>query len=244
MRCAAVFCLLISLVSYRALAFEEQVDIHIKVVTEDTFPVQYIENGVITGPATKLVEQVLITANLKYDIEVLPWARAYYLARTEPNVLIYSLARTPAREKHFKWIGRIMALDYYLYGAVDANIGFSTPIAALKNYRIGTVRDSAVDQHLRANGFKNLTTVVQGTQNFHLFAQKRIDLLPANQSSFQAICLQYAFNCEALKPLYKLDISSIDLFMAFSRLSSDHIVEKVHSAYQQVMKKRKALLAL
>lgn len=244
MRCISVFCLLILLASHCALAFEDKVDIHIKVVTEDTFPVQYIDNGKIAGPATKLVEQVLAMSGLSYDIEVLPWARAYRLATTEPNVLIYSLARTTAREKHFKWIGRIMALDYYLYGSVDSDVNFSTTMEALKEYRIGTVRDSAVDQYLRANGFNNLTTVVQGRQNFYLFAQNRIDLFPANKSSFQAICLQYAFNCEQLKPLYKLKISSIDLFMAFSAFTDDALVKEVQSAYTKLIMQRKAALEL
>ncbi len=244
MRSIFVLCLFISLYSPCTIAFEQSADIHIKVVTEDTFPVQFIENGKISGPATQLVEKVLAQSGLNYDIEVLPWARAYRLAKTEPNVLIYSLARTTAREQSFHWLGRIMALDYYLYGATDTSVNFNTPLAALKHYRIGTVRDSAVDQYLRANDFEKLTTVVKGTQNFHLFEQNRIDLLPANQSSFQAICLQYAFNCQALKPVHKLDISSIDLYMAFSQPTDMVIVNKVKQAYKQVMTERKELIEL
>ncbi len=243
MRYISIFCLLVSLYCncVIAAAIEEEVGIQIRVVTEDTFPLQYFENGKISGPATKLVEQVLSAANISYTIEVLPWARAYHLAITEPNVLIYSLARTKARTNKFKWIGRIMALEYYLYGSVDSDINLKTPLAALKKFRVGTVRDSAVDQYLKVNGFKNLTTVVHGTQNFNLFEQKRIDLFPANQSSFQAVCLKYAFNCQDLKPLRKLDISSIDLYMAFSEFTDDILVEKVRMAYEEVMLKRKSI---
>ena len=229
-------------ISARAFSPKADVHIQIKVVTEDTFPVQYIENGKVTGPATALVEQVLVAANVKYDIEVLPWARAYNLALSEPNVLIYSLARTSAREKQFHWLGRIMALEYYLYGGLDSNIDFTTPISELTQYRVGAVRDSAVDQYLRGKGFEKLTTVIKGTQNFHLFEQNRIDLLPANQSSFQAICLQYAFNCQELKPVHKLDISSADLYMAFSQLTDAALVEKVQAAYKQVINQRTPLL--
>lgn len=243
--CNKVLCSLLVVINIFTLNFTAQADdtnIKIRVVTEDTFPVQYYENGEISGPATKLVKQVLSEAGISYDIEVLPWARAYHLALTEPNVLIYSLAKTTARVDQFKWLGRIMALDYYLYGAVGATINLQTPLTELKQYKIGTVRDSAVDQYLKANGFKNLTVVVQGTQNFLLFEQNRIDLFPANKSSFQAVCLQHAFNCQALKPLHKLDISSIDLYMAFSQ-STDHLlVEKVRLAYERIMRKRKNLI--
>ena len=243
MRCFSMVFLLM-LVSSAACGNEQQDKqdvINIKVVTEDTFPLQYLENGKVTGPATNLVEQVLLAAGVTYNIEVLPWARAYQLALTEPNILIYSLAKTTARLNAFKWVGKITALDYYLYGAVDSEINLQTSLEDLKQYEIGTVRDSAVYQYLQVNGFNKLTTVVQGRQNFLLFEQNRIDLFPANKSSFQAICLQDAFNCHNLKPLYKLDISSIELYMAFSQLTDDAMVEKVRAGYKKVMKKRKNL---
>lgn len=218
--------------------------IKIKVVTEDTFPLQYLENGKVLGPATVLVEQVLSAAGIAYQIEVLPWARAYHAALTEPNVLIYSLAKTTARAEKFNWVGRIIALDYYLYGAIDSDIDFKTPLEVLKQYQIGTVRDSAVYQYLQENGFQNLTTVVQGKQNLLLFEQNRIDLFPANKSSFQVICMQDSFNCHGLKPVYKLDISSIELYMAFSLKTDDVIVEKVRAVYKQVVAKKNSSLDL
>ena len=178
-----------------SIAYANEVDIKIRVVTENSFPVQYIENGKITGPGTKLVKQVLSTAGLSYTIEVLPWARAYFTAMHEPNVLIYSLAKTSEREQKFSWVGKIKSLNYYLYGNADKNINFNTPLDQLKQYKIGVVRDSAVQQYLTINGFGKLTTVVRGRQNFQLFEQNRIDLLPINKSSFQAICTQKKYNC-------------------------------------------------
>jgi len=235
------FLLLLSYCAFAVSPNSAQNVINIKVVTEDTFPLQYVANNKILGPATELVEQVLLAAEVNYNIEVLPWARAYHLALTEPNVLIYSLAKTAVRANEFKWIGRIIALDYYLYGSADSNINSQTALDELKRYRIGTVRDSAVFQYLQSNGFKQLATVVKGRQNVLLFPQNRIDFFPANKSSFQAICQQESFDCNGLEPLYKLDISAVDLYIAFSLLTDDIIVEKVRVAYQQVMEKRKNL---
>ena len=138
MRCFSMVFLLM-LVSSAACGNEQQDKqdvINIKVVTEDTFPLQYLENGKVTGPATNLVEQVLLAAGVTYNIEVLPWARAYQLALTEPNILIYSLAKTTARLNAFKWVGKITALDYYLYGAVDSEINLQTSLEDLKQYEI------------------------------------------------------------------------------------------------------------
>jgi len=244
MRYFSMVCLLVLLSNFAGSAELNSAPevIKIKVVTEDTFPLQYLENGKISGPATAFVEQVLSAAGISYHIEVLPWARAYRLALTEPNILIYSIAKSATRAESFKWVGRIIAMDYYLYGAIDSAINVQTSLQELKHYQIGTVRDSAVHQYLQEKGFSNLTTVVQGKQNFLLFEQNRVDLIPANKSSFQAICMQAAFNCQALKPVYKLDTSSIELYMAFSLLTDDAIVEKVRAGYKQVAANKNSLL--
>ena len=76
-------------------------EIVINVVTENSFPYQYLENFSIEGPASRLVKRVLEEAGFEYSQTVLPWARAYKYAQTAPNTLIYSIARTPERENNF-----------------------------------------------------------------------------------------------------------------------------------------------
>ena len=218
--------------------------IKIKVVTEESYPLQYSENGKVSGPATALVEQVLSASNISYDIEIMPWARAYRVALNEPNVLIYSLAKTPKRSAAFKWVGKIMALEYYLYGSVDSKITQHTSFEALKEYRIGTIRDSAVFQYLNRNDFKNLSVTVKGMQNIMLLNANRIDLFPANKSTFKASCLEHELDCKNVKPVYKLDMPAVNLFMAFSQLTDDAIVEKVRAGYNQIKNDRDTIIDL
>jgi polar amino acid transport system substrate-binding protein len=51
---------------------------------------------------------------LKADFQVLPWARAYRIAATRPNTLIYSIART-SRENQFIWLGQIAYMQRVFY---------------------------------------------------------------------------------------------------------------------------------
>jgi polar amino acid transport system substrate-binding protein len=106
----------------------------IKVVTEDTFPIQYLEKGQVLGPATDLVKSVLAEAGLPYSIEVLPWARAYNIALNEPNTMIYSLARTEQREGLFQWIGSVMRLNYYLVGMESLKLSQPITLESLKKF--------------------------------------------------------------------------------------------------------------
>ncbi|XQW85068.1 substrate-binding periplasmic protein [Thalassotalea piscium] len=216
-------------------------DIQIKVVTEDSFPIQFLDQGEIVGSSTTFVKQVLDAAKVSYDIEMLPWARAYYMALNEPNVLIYSLAKTKKRSDSFKWVGELMTLDYYLYGMVDSQVNEKSSLDDLKQFRIGAVRDSAVYQYLHSQGFKNLTVVVHGLQGVQLVQANRIDLFPSNKSTFQAICHKEGLDCEHFKPVYKLNMPVTKLFMAFSQSTDDAIVEKVRAGYNQVNAKRNNL---
>ena len=111
----------------------------LRVVTELSPPHQTIKEGKVDGVSTHIVEATLKQAGLQSRIEVYPWARAFYIATSTPNVLIYNMARTPEREHEFHWIG---------------------PVA---NYRLGLVR-LTVRQDLAPNHMKDLGSAVIAVQ--------------------------------------------------------------------------------
>jgi polar amino acid transport system substrate-binding protein len=40
-------------------------------------------------------------------MEVYPWVRAYKMAQTTPNVMLFSILLNPQRENLFKWVGAL-----------------------------------------------------------------------------------------------------------------------------------------
>ena len=78
----------------------------IKVVTEHFPPYQIAEEGKpVRGVNVEFIKALLNEVNVDTDINVYPWARAYSMALTYPNVLIFSISRVPEREHLFHWIG-------------------------------------------------------------------------------------------------------------------------------------------
>ncbi|MBI2753183.1 MAG: hypothetical protein HYX46_06665 [Betaproteobacteria bacterium] len=74
----------------------------VRAVTETT-PYTYQKGERVEGTATEVVEKTLQAAGqTDYQVRLYPWARAYDMALKEPNVLIFLIARTPARETQFK----------------------------------------------------------------------------------------------------------------------------------------------
>ncbi|GGY19091.1 substrate-binding periplasmic protein [Paludibacterium paludis] len=77
------------------------------VVTEDRAPQTLWLGNQPAGPHTAMVKRIVEAAGYRADIQMYPWQRSYFLAQTRPNTLIYSIARSESREKHFLWIGEL-----------------------------------------------------------------------------------------------------------------------------------------
>ncbi|MFD2165742.1 substrate-binding periplasmic protein [Thalassotalea euphylliae] len=210
----------------------EQVTVH--VVTEDAYPLQYMEGGELKGPATDVIVKVLERAQLDYRIDVLPWARAYTLATTKPNTLIFSIARTQPREDAFHWIGALMKLQYFFYGHEDQFPENAYQAEQFKHMRIGGILESATYQYLRANGFERLYHVANPSQNYDKLLSGRIDLFTANVASFKASCVKFNKDCSQIKPIAPVGIPATQLYFALSKNTSQDIVDKIRKAYQQL----------
>ncbi len=208
----------------------------IQVVTEDAYPLQYMENGQLIGPTTEVVEAILKDSDLNFSIKVLPWARAYQAALTNENTLIYSIARTKEREEKFQWVGSIFKLDYYLVGLKSLQLPKQASLADIKYLRIGAVRNSATHFYLQQQGLDNLYVVGKPEQNINMLKKGRLDLFPVHYASFQASCRRLGLDCQEIVPKVKLAQPSTALYLAFSKTSDEKLVEQVRRSYQKIMK--------
>jgi polar amino acid transport system substrate-binding protein len=57
----------------------------LELATEDSPPLNYLENGEVTGPSVDLVRNMAERAEVPIGIEVMPWARAYQQALDRPG---------------------------------------------------------------------------------------------------------------------------------------------------------------
>lgn len=219
------------------LAYSE--NIQIDVVTENAFPLQYLENDQLVGPAFDVVAKVLAEANLDYTLSVVPWARAYAKATSKPNTLIFSIARTPSREDKFYWIGSLMELHYYFYGLKNKfeQNGNKFPVSQnqLKSMRIGSILDSATYQYLIVQHFTKVYAVATPQQNFDKLLTGRIDLFPANFASFEASCVKYKTDCSQIMRVAPLGLPATKLYFAISKSTSAAVVEQITQAYQRLI---------
>ncbi|QOL26308.1 transporter substrate-binding domain-containing protein [Thalassotalea sp. LPB0316] len=207
---------------------------NLRIVTEDSYPVQYLENSVIKGKNAETVQAMLTGANLAAEIEVLPWARAYNIALNSPNVMIFSIARTPAREHEFIWGRPITDLSYSLYTLKENQQAFSSlSQQELKALNIAAIRNSATEQHLTKYGYENLQLVNNPVQMVNMLNKKRVDAIPANSTSLAAFCQKMSLNCDRLVEFHPLPVPSTQLYFAFSKGTDPHLISRLLQAYDE-----------
>src|SRR5471032_1633043 len=127
---------------------------HMTAVTEEFRPLNYTENGVVRGYTTDIARELLARAHIGYRLASYPWARAYQMAQRQPDVLIFSIVRTPEREKLFRWIAPVAKRRVYIYKlAKRRDIDLHSP-ADLFKYMIASDRDDVSSAQLEGLGLK------------------------------------------------------------------------------------------
>ncbi len=206
----------------------------IRVVTE-TSSYAYQRGDRVEGPATEVVEKTLLAAGqTDYQVRLYPWARAYDMALNEPDVLIYLLARTPAREQQFKWAGEIKKIQYHLFRLRERSHINVKSLADAKNYTVGVVRDDVRQQFLQGKGFTRLAVSAQWIDSFNKLIQQQVDLVPLADDGANLLCAEAHFDCTRLEKVWTLDEISTGLYMAYSMATADSTVQKTRAAFDRL----------
>ena len=206
----------------------------IRAVTEAT-PYTYLKQGKVAGPATEVVESSLKKAGFPdYQISLYPWARSYDMALNEPNVLIYLIARTAARESQFKWAGEIMKVQYHLFKLKERTEIAVKNLQDARSYAIGVMRDDVRHQYLQAQGFTKLVISGQSVDNFRMLLNRRVDIVPLNDRDATSLCQETNFDCANLEKVLTLHEMSTGLYMAYSKSTPDTVVERTKAAFEKI----------
>lgn len=203
----------------------------LRVVTEQWPPYTHVEDGKMTGVVSEVVLTALDRSGLSYTVEVLPWARAYKLARTEPNVLIYTILKLESRAPLFTWIKLDgLSIEMYLFRPKHRREIELRTLDDAKNFRVGVTRDTSTHHFLLNHGFKegeNLFPVRCEQLNL-LKSQpgtRRVDLTTGDRLSTACALAEGGLPPDYCVP--QILLFKEDLYMAFSRDTPARIVERV-----------------
>ena len=97
------------------LCFDPVAAQEVEAYAEEFPPYNYLRDGEPAGIATDLLTRACAAAGVICHIHIVPWARAYRMALTQKNSLVFSTARNAERENAFLWVGPIVPRSAFLY---------------------------------------------------------------------------------------------------------------------------------
>lgn len=206
--------------------------VELQVVTEDLAPFNYVSNGKVVGSNTLLIKHLLKSLNIKYTIKAYPWARSYQIALTQPNVLIYTINKTPHRERKFQWLGRFPLTTDISFFRLAKPLLVNTNFNDLKNLRIGTQINTANEQFLIQHNYKKISRVSHLRQTVGMLALGRIDVIIGSKAQIESELLAGGLPIDTVTHIKHAFLSAPSF--ALSKQSSPALAAKIREAYLQI----------
>ncbi|MFT7685690.1 MAG: polar amino acid transport system substrate-binding protein [Candidatus Azotimanducaceae bacterium] len=210
----------------------------ILVLTEQLYPMNYTENGsddgIILGFATQLVIEILEEAKLEYEINMVPWARAIHSIDNNKNVIVYTMTRSPERQKKYHWIGDIWIGKINLYGHRDKLKNWPLSLAQIRKLKVGTSRGSVSRDYLMQNGFRDIVTIKSMDSYMRLLDRGRIDLFPFLDFSVGMAAKRQGFDKRNLISVLSLTAIPLNLAIAASKSTDIKTVKLLQSSYTKI----------
>lgn len=205
----------------------------LRFITTEEPPTNYIENGKLVGITTDIVVELQKRLNINAPIDVIPWARAYRIAKTQPNVLVFTAGKSPERVAHgFHFIGPISTRTHILVSRKDATFSIEQ-LNDIKNLKlnIGAMRGDWREKYFVDRGF-----VVQNATNHYIvlkmLAAGRIPLAISSDLELPALITASNLDTDLFKPAYKFKTS--DSYILLSKGTRKETVKKWHDAFKHL----------
>ncbi|WP_186647089.1 substrate-binding periplasmic protein [Fluviispira vulneris] len=233
--CIYFICLIICLVTHSK-------DLkNIEIVTEEYPPYNYSDkNGRVIGINTEIIQAVLKEIQISGKISVYPWKRAQKIAQNNPNILIYSIVRNPAREKYYKWVGKINKQRFNIYSK-DKQIKLSS-IEDAKKYIVGVYNGDILEILFLRHGFRdgdNLYIAQKNENLYKMLTSDRIQLWPIDEAAAKFLLRKNNEKIDDLGIAFKIpakELSDTDLYMAFGTKTSDEVVNIFKKGLEKIIK--------
>jgi len=203
------------------------------ILTENMPPLNYVDNNVLVGPSVETVREIQRRVGSHEPIQVYPWARAYKISLEQENVVLFGMTHTEERHDKFKWIGPLATKRDILVARKGSGIKIDSLEDAKKVKSIGTLRDDTRERLLKSLGFANLEPVSDEQLNAKKLVLGRIDLWTYKIPGLRTVCELAGVDYNEVEEVYHLREITLDI--AFSKKTSDSIVQKWRNAFDEML---------
>ncbi len=225
---------LILLLVFTALPVRAQT---LAILTEELMPYNYSDpaTGRPVGFAVDIVHALLSQTGIKPAkgaIQIFPWVRAYNMLEKNKNTLLFSMARSEAREHLFKWVGPIAPRHIWFWKLRSRKDVIAHTVEDVKKYRVAGAIGFATSIYLESRGFR-LEYVSSPKLAFLMLTHKRVDVFTATDLIAAYYMKNIGHRFFDLEKLVSLD-NRYDYYLALNKETADDIVAKLQNALDRM----------
>ncbi|MCP4368506.1 MAG: transporter substrate-binding domain-containing protein, partial [Deltaproteobacteria bacterium] len=206
--------------------------IQLEILTCEEPPMNFKKGEEVTGIITDVVKEIIKRTGIKGTIQLEPWARVYKKGLNEPNVVLFTAARTEQRENLFKWVGPMINKRWGLFAKRESSIKIKSLDDAKKVGKIGVMRGDARETLLRAKGFKNLYLLNNHIQALKMLMIGRIDLFASADIEISSLTREAGIHPSDEKVVWTL--KEIQSYILISKKTSGATVRILQEAFEEI----------
>jgi polar amino acid transport system substrate-binding protein len=206
----------------------------ISLITEQSPPGGYLgKKGNVEGVTVELLRIISQRLNENTKFYLFPWARAFEMAKSEPNIGLFETIRSAEREPLFQWVGPLKIYHISLYARSSKLTQSFDPSQLPGRWIACANRGSEYVSKIESLGFqqgKNLVLTVNEDNCAKLMLQGRVDLAPYNENSIEAFSKALDMDTSVIPVL---PLGEVKLYLAFSKDVEPNRVSRWQTALEK-----------
>ncbi|PKN50947.1 MAG: hypothetical protein CVU55_14490 [Deltaproteobacteria bacterium HGW-Deltaproteobacteria-13] len=206
----------------------------LKIYTEHYPPLNYIENGRLTGQATEVVQELIKRTGTDADIQMAKWEEGYQAVMEKPNVALFSVAMTPERKPLLQWVGPITFHDTNLYARKGSKLEIASLDDAKKVSKVVIVKNYYSEELLRKEGFPNLESVATEKIAMRKLLTGDAKLFPSNNLTIPELLKDVGTTTDMNDVESVLNLATNMSYITFSKGTSPELVARWQKALDEM----------
>jgi polar amino acid transport system substrate-binding protein len=192
------------------------------------------EHGEFVGLSVDVVREIQQRVGNTDSIEMVPWKRIYKTALKEPNIVFFSVARTPEREEKFHWITLMMRKPWAFYAKKSSDLRIMSLDDAKRVDAIGVHAGDIRDNWLQQQGFTNIDRVASHELNVAKLERKRVSLIFYSLQGMTHTCRELGYDFDKFE-IVLVPHSSLSYLAMSKNGTSEETVKQWKDAARQMI---------
>ncbi|MDI7860879.1 transporter substrate-binding domain-containing protein [Rhizobiaceae bacterium n13] len=196
--------------------------------TEVYAPYSYRVGKAYRGASIEQLQQLMKDIPVDYTVEIMPWARAYALARHEPMNCLLTTAHTQERHELFKWVEPLMTDRIILVSRSGAGV-IAASIPDARQYVVGTQRHDYTQTLLKQLEFQRIDVATAFDATLKKLLAGRIALMPVAARTYRKL------KSEGVEIEPQATIAVQQFSIACNRDVPDALIEQMQAALDRLI---------